>query len=536
MKKTEIKDAFQLYRLIRKKYKNTALLESLGEYDKDTSRYSMIGVIADKVLYEEEERYIVKNLYNDTQRYVDSWMDIIDEWTNEREEKRNIFKIGTIGYIGYENLRFFQRVPVRKKLKCGCANLYLVHYALLYVYDRGLGYGWWIYEDNLFEPFIRQIETEFYRMSQEKNQENVFFTLGDGQADFTHEEYIQSIKQCQEYIRRGDIFQANITMRYHGRYHGDPFLVYEELREITPNPYFAYFDFENPLISTSPESFLRVYDQTVESRPIKGTVRCVIDGVDQGDFLMGSKKNIAENVMITDLIRNDIGRICKIGTVDVPKLCHLKEFNNLYHLETLVTGQIKESIKLSDILKANFPGGSITGAPKVRALEIIDELESADRGPYCGTIGFFGENGYINTSIGIRLIYFDKENYYVHAGGGIVAKSDQEDEYEELVLKIERLLQTLQQHNILLKYRNDLDRLDIEILKLFEKRFLIIEEVSDIKSQYNIPSLQPKRIDDMLEKRKRMIENGELLLRKKFVADLLELIVKEAMEIEERNE
>lgn len=534
MRRTEIKDAFQLYKFIRKKYRDTSLLESLGEYDKDTSRYSMIGVVADQILYEENGEFFVHNLQAHTKKTIDSWTKVLDQWTGNGTGERDIYNIATIGYIGYENLRFFEKVSIREKLKSACAELYLVHYALLYLYDREEECGWWIYEDESYDSMVQELETEFYDWLQKETEELEFYTLGDGQADFTHEEYVKAIKQCLKYIHQGDIFQANITMRYQGRYQGDPFLLYEKLRNITPNPYFAYFDFANPLISTSPESFLRIYGQRIESRPIKGTVRCVIDGVDQGSSLLGSKKNIAENVMITDLIRNDIGRICKTGTVDVPKLCNLKEFNNLYHLETLVTGELKENVRVSDVLRTNFPGGSITGAPKVRALEIIDELEYANRGPYCGAIGIFGGNGYINTSIGIRLIYFDEENYYVHAGGGIVAKSDPEDEYEELVLKIERLLESLKQHNILCKLRNELDELDLNILKLLEKRFQIIEEVSAIKTKYNIPSLQKNRIEDMRRKREEMIEKGELRISKKFCDNLLELIVAESMEIEEK--
>ena len=529
IQKTETTNVLKLYTYVRKKYTYTALLESLGEYDPETARYCIIGVLADQILYEKDGEHYVKELPQNTCYKVEDWTKILDDWTCEERDDASPLQLGTIGYVGYENLIYFENMKIEYRKTSKCPQIFLVHYSLLYVYDRLGNQGYWVKANHISKDVVDELESAFVK---EDTKQEDFYTIGDAEADFTYDDYIRSINQCVDYIKRGDIFQANITMRYHGRYQGDPFILYEELRKTTPNPYFAFFDFEFPFISTSPEGFLKVSDQTISSRPIKGTVRCVIDGKDQKDFLLGSTKNIAENVMITDLIRNDIGRISEIGTVDVPKLCALKTFNNLYHLETVVEGRLKKDVSMSKILKTNFPGGSITGAPKVRALEIINELEFADRGPYCGAIGFWGERGYLNTSIGIRVIYFDADHYYLHAGGGITAKSDAVDEYDELILKIERLLSALKQYNVLAECRQRLDQVDLEILKLFEKRFSIIQEVKEIKEQYQIPAMQESRVNDMLRRRFDMIETGELNLSKSFVQKLLEIVVEEAMNIE----
>jgi para-aminobenzoate synthetase component 1 len=212
--------------------------------------------------------------------------------------------------------------------------------------------------------------------------------------------------------------------------------LYEQLRATTPNPFFALLDFPLPVISTSPERFFSVRGDRITASPIKGTCPCEIDSIDQRHWLEQSAKDRAENIMITDLMRNDIGRVSTKDSVQVDALCAVKRFNNVYHLESTVSGTLRPSVQLSDILRALFPCGSVTGAPKIHAMDIIEELETSRRGPYTGALGFFGSSGWIDTSVAIRIAYFASGRVYVHAGGGIVADSQPELEYKELMAKL----------------------------------------------------------------------------------------------------
>ncbi len=528
-RKSKIKDAFGLYKYILKNYKCTALLESLGEFSEQVSQYSIIGVIANEQLYEKENSYYIKKFKNDEIICVDDWQAVVDEWVGPLGKSADPFQTGAIGYLGYELNRCFEFVPYKEKLKSPMPKLCLTKYDLLYIYDRKSHCAFWI-SQQCMDDEINKIE-EKYNDSELDSFE--FHTFGETKKDFKYEEYLESIKKCVECIKNGDMLQANITMRFHGKYKGSPFVLYKALRNSTPNPFFAYMDFDEPLISTSPESFINVSDGTIVSRPIKGTVRVEIDGQDQSSYLEQSRKNCSENVMIADLIRNDIGRISKTGTVSVPVLCGTRKFNQIYHLETVVKGELKENVMLSDMLKATFPGGSITGAPKIKAMERIDQLEFSERGPYCGAIGFFGSNGFISTSIGIRIIYFSNNKYYLHAGGGIVVGSDPHEEYDELLLKVESLIKTLNKFNVLYELREELDKINIDILRLIGKRTDIIKKITTVKRENNIPIIQQNRMDEILSNAYQINREERLNIPKSFIDNLFQTIFNESMRIEE---
>ena len=530
IRETEIKDAFRLYKYIILHYPSTALLESLGNRESDVAQYSIIGINAEKKLFERQHRYFVKSYYQDSEIETDNWQSVLDDWCAKPGKTNTPLQTGVIGYIGYENLRFFEKINSKIKNASGFPELCLVKYNFLYIMDHITGKAYWVYCGD-FEKIIETIERE-YNVFIVKSSQRSFYTLGDTEKDFDVQDYLDSVSDCIHRIRMGDILQANITMRFHGRFVGQPFELYESLRISTPNPFFAYFDFEDPLISTSPECFLHIAGGIIDSRPIKGTVRTYVDGKDQKDFLENNKKNCSENLMITDLIRNDIGRICKIGSVEVPVLCGTKKFNQLYHLETIVKGKLIDGIKFSEILRANFPGGSITGAPKVKAMEIIDELEFTERGPYCGAIGFFGCEGFVSTSIGIRLIYFHGDTYYLHAGGGIVVNSDPQNEYEELLLKVEPLIGTLKSFNILSEQRETLNEIDSELLVLLGRRMSVVKEVSEIKRDYHIPIEQKDRMNEIFERIKRLNKDLGLNLSEQFIVNIYFLILNESMKLE----
>ncbi|RFB78466.1 aminodeoxychorismate synthase component I [Methylovirgula sp. 4M-Z18] len=268
----------------------------------------------------------------------------------------------------------------------------------------------------------------------------------DWRALSTQSDHEAAVARTIDYILAGDIFQANITRRYSASVPRDfdPFAYYCQLRATNPAPFAAYLDFGDITIaSSSPERFIKVAKSHVETRPIKGTAHRAKDAREDGrraDALQHSIKDRAENVMIVDLLRNDLSRVCEAGTVDVPVLCGVESYASLHHLVSAVTGELSADHDRFDLIRAVFPGGSITGAPKIRAMQIIAELERHERGPYCGTIGYLGFDGTVDLNIAIRTVVFQGCEASFDVGGGITALSDPHAEYDETLLKAKRIL------------------------------------------------------------------------------------------------
>ncbi|MBA7687896.1 Aminodeoxychorismate synthase component 1 [subsurface metagenome] len=253
----------------------------------------------------------------------------------------------------------------------------------------------------------------------------------------------------REYICAGDIFQANISQRFETDLPIPPYELYRRLRQINPAPFANYFNFEGiSVVGASPERFLKVHKDWVETRPIKGTrPRGKTPAQDRAlaRRLLSSLKDRAENVMIVDLERNDIGRVCRYGTVKVTELAILETYPTVFHLTSTVVGRLSEGKGRIDLLKATFPGGSITGAPKVRAMEIIDELEPTRRSVYTGSLGYLSFGGDMDLNIVIRTILVKEGRVYFQVGGGIVYDSEPEEEYMETLDKARALIQALAQ-------------------------------------------------------------------------------------------
>jgi para-aminobenzoate synthetase component 1 len=267
-------------------------------------------------------------------------------------------------------------------------------------------------------------------------------------SSFTHRGYLDALTRVREYIVAGDIFQANLSQRFEAPLTESPFALYRRLRDINPAPFAAFLEFGDVTVaSASPERFLRLDTQRcVEARPIKGTrPRGVYPAHDAalGRALQESIKDRAENLMIVDLMRNDLSRVSLPGSVRVPELFALERYATVHHLVSTVTGVLEPGRDAIDLLCATFPGGSITGAPKVRAMEIIAELEPSRRGVYCGSIGYLSLTGAMDTSIVIRTYQAIRGQVYFSAGGGIVADSDPEQEYRETFDKARALIRAL---------------------------------------------------------------------------------------------
>lgn len=266
-------------------------------------------------------------------------------------------------------------------------------------------------------------------------------------ANMTKKQYVCAIKRIKDYIRSGDIYQVNMTQRFQCKTKDSPYELYNRLRNINPAPFSAYMDFgSGHLLSSSPERFLQIRQGKVQTRPIKGTLpRGATDQEDRLNSrkLFESEKDRSELLMIVDLMRNDLGRVCKTGSVQVTELFHIETYSTVFQLVSTVEGELEEGIHAVDCVKWAFPGGSITGAPKIRAMEVIDEIEPTQRNVYTGSIGYIGFNGDADLNIVIRTILQKDDMAYIQVGGGIVWDSDPELEYQETLVKGKALMEAL---------------------------------------------------------------------------------------------
>ena len=268
------------------------------------------------------------------------------------------------------------------------------------------------------------------------------------EANLTSEEYKHKLMQVDDYIHAGDCYQVNFTQRFKSSYSGDTWQAYKQLRKVAPTPYSAFLDApEQQILSLSPEQFLESKQQQVTTKPIKGTRPRSDDPVQDAALkqeLADSEKDRAENLMIVDLLRNDLSKVCELNSVKVPKLFNIESYANVHHKVSTVTGTLATDCSPVGLLQHCFPGGSITGAPKIRAMQIIEELEPDRRSIYCGSIGYISFCGRMDTSITIRTLLCEQGQIYCWAGGGIVADSDVQNEYEETFSKVNNLLHCLE--------------------------------------------------------------------------------------------
>jgi len=365
---------------------------------------------------------------------------------------------GGIGYFAYELGRQIEVLPVTTRDVMKIPECYVCFYNAVIIYNHQKEKMYISYFDPQCECVIGsldQLKEEMgaippglYRSKgispgwkRIRNDEDMWNQF---RSDFTRREYMAAVNRIKEYILSGDVYQADMTQRFETDMDRiPPWDLYKRLMHINPSPFASYLNFDGvTVVSSSPERFLILNDRYVETRPIKGTVkRGTTPEEDERNkaFLLNDEKNRAELAMIVDLLRNDIGRVCKAGTVKVRAFPELETYSSVHHLVSTITGELLEGKNILDVLKATFPGGSITGAPKIRAMEILDELEPVERGIYTGSIGYLGFNGCADLNIVIRTIIITGNKAHIQAGGGIVADSVDAEEYEETLLKARNL-------------------------------------------------------------------------------------------------
>ncbi|MGY3611137.1 MULTISPECIES: aminodeoxychorismate synthase component I [unclassified Bradyrhizobium] len=363
------------------------------------------------------------------------------------------FQGGAAGFLAYDLNRTLERLPAPGVPGQGLPQSILHFYDVVISFDHRddrcwiVSTGWPEQDPARRRERARRRADEFAaRLAAPKTSRNGSpGRAGAWQSNFSREGYIAAVQRVIGLILAGDIFQANIAQRFTARLSSsfDPITFYCRLRSLNPAPFAALLRYGKLTIaSSSPERFLKLDGRQVETRPIKGTIARPADLRDdrrRAELLLASEKDRAENTMIVDLLRNDLSRVCTPQSVEVPALCALESYASVHHLVSTVTGELAGDEDAVSLLRACFPGGSITGAPKVRAMEIIAEIERVAREIYCGAIGFIGFNGHMDTNIAIRTVTFDDDLAVFLAGSGITAMSDPEAEYDETLAKAQRI-------------------------------------------------------------------------------------------------
>ncbi|MEI8175459.1 MAG: aminodeoxychorismate synthase component I [Candidatus Omnitrophota bacterium] len=369
--------------------------------------------------------------------------ELLKKYANQDHHDEIPFLGGAVGYFSYDLCHFLEELPSTAIDDIQIPDIWVGFYDDIVAVDHTQGRTYKIRLDirggcrttSENPPLLHSITSESGSHEVTSN--------------FLKESYIAAVRKAMEYIRNGDIYQVNLSQRFEAPLTVEPFELYERLRAINPAPFAAYLDCgEAQIISSSPERFLKVdaKSRVVETRPIKGTRQRGRTGAEDReliDELAASAKDRAEHIMIVDLERNDLGRICEYGSIELAESMVSEQYATVHHLVSTITGRLRADVDVVDCLMQCFPGGSITGAPKIRSMEIIDELEPTKRSVYTGALGYIGFNGAMDLNIAIRTFIARRGKVYFQAGGGIVADSDPEAEYQETLDKAQALFDAL---------------------------------------------------------------------------------------------
>lgn len=360
------------------------------------------------------------------------------------------FNGGAIGYFSYDLARRLEHLPA-------------IAVDGEHIPDMAVGiYKWAVVVDHLqqrsflighgIDDYHWQLLKGMFSRNAQNSPPPPFIVTGEITSNLDKPGYAKAFTRIKQYLKEGDCYQVNLTQRFSATCSGSPWTAYRQLRQMNSAPFSAYLNIpEVQVLSSSPERFLKLVNSQVETKPIKGTrPRRAYPASDwhQIDELRNSLKDRAENLMIVDLLRNDLGKTCKKGSVKVPALFSIESYETVHHLVSTISGHLDNDKHALDLLKSCFPGGSITGAPKIRAMEIIEELEPNRRGIYCGAIGYMGFDGNMDSNIAIRTLVHSNGTIRFWAGGGIVNDSDLDEEYQECFDKAAALLNLLRKFSI----------------------------------------------------------------------------------------
>ncbi len=425
------------------------LLDSADSHHPD-SRFDIL-VSSPLVTFETKEGVTKITQDNDISYSDDDPLSLIQHHISTRlstqKPKTHLpFTGGAVGYFSYDLGRYFENLPATARNDVPLPEMAVGIYDHAIVIDNQTHETWLIYHADEPQTFtdIRSLFT-----SPPVTERSAFSLTSSWQSNMNFDEYSAKFSRIKDYLLDGDCYQINLTQRFTAGYTGDEYAAYIKLRQHNKAPFSGFLRFDDfSVLSISPERFIQLQGEQIQTKPIKGTLprgKNPEEDARLAQQLRASKKDQAENVMIVDLLRNDISRVSKPGSVKVPELFAVESFPAVHHLVSTVVGELDEENHATDLIRAAFPGGSITGAPKIRAMEIIEELEPTRRTVYCGSIGYISACGNMDTSITIRTLACYNQQIYCWAGGGIVHDSTVDSEYRETFDKVNKILPVLEE-------------------------------------------------------------------------------------------
>jgi anthranilate synthase component 1 len=441
------------------------LLESIEGGEK-WARYSFLGSGSPIVVYEDQGDLLV--VQGTRKKRIPSRGNPLERLREMMESYRPVtmpdlppFVGGAVGYLSYDMVRTFEDLAARQKDPLNLPDFAFLLTDTLLIFDnvsqkikvvatahvtakgaRGIKAAYRSATERI-ERTITRLKRPLRRTRLHRRRKPVVFTANMSKTDFE-----KMVMRTKEYIRAGDIVQAVLSQRWEANVQAPSLQLYRALRVVNPSPYMYYLRIAGvELVGSSPETLVRCEDGVISVRPIAGTRRRGVNPDEDQQMeqrLLADEKERAEHVMLVDLGRNDVGRVAKPGSVTVDSLMHVERYSHVMHIVSNVTGQLDESKTSYDVLRACFPAGTVSGAPKIRAMEIIDELEPTRRGPYAGAVGYFSFSGNMDMCINIRTVVVKNHQAFIQAGAGIVADSNPEHEYEETCNKAKAMMKAVE--------------------------------------------------------------------------------------------
>lgn len=442
------------------------LLESV-EGGEHMARYSFLGSNPSLVIESKGKDISIRcgeevQTYTTEESPIDELKFIMEKFKFVNVEGLPRFCGGLVGYMGYDMVRFIEDIPDNNAQDFDIPDMQLVLTDTILIFDH-VDHKIKVVSNALikddpelsYDQACKKIDRIMEKLKAGETNAVKPVKTGDMategesiESNFSKEEFCGIVEKAKEYIRAGEVIQIVVSQRLKRRTEKDAFAIYRALRSINPSPYMYYLKFgDYRIVGSSPEILVRCEDDVVEVRPIAGTRK---RGKDEEDDirlekeLLEDPKEKAEHVMLVDLGRNDIGRVCEYSSVNVRELMRIERYSHVMHIVSDVIGDLRKDNDIYDLIKATFPAGTVTGAPKVRAMELIDEMENTRRGPYAGCVGYISFSGNIDLCITIRTIVMKKDTAYIQAGAGIVLDSDPENEYEETLNKARAMIKAIE--------------------------------------------------------------------------------------------
>ncbi|PEA25088.1 aminodeoxychorismate synthase, component I [Bacillus cereus] len=434
-------DFFKQYKFLSKNKPQHILLES-GR----GGRYNIVGLDPVAVIQGKNETLHIRESGKETIKRgnpLDLMQEYMEKWKTDYNPEYPPFQGGAIGYFSYDCIRYIEKLSSLAEDDLNIPDIFFLLFDDVFIYDQKEQVLW------IITHYVDEHEKAEERLNAWKDlwvKEAPKLTMPfecpekkNETVAFTEEGFIKAVERIQEYIGAGDVFQVNLSTRQERTLQTHPLEIYTSLREINPSPYMGYLELGDfQIVSASPELLIKKQGPEVSTRPIAGTRSRGANEQEDEELtreLIENEKERAEHVMLVDLERNDLGRICKYGTVEVDEFMVIEKYSHVMHIVSNVRGEVEEDKDAFDLVKAVFPGGTITGAPKIRTMEIIEELEPVRRGIYTGSIGWIGYSGDTELNIVIRTLLAKDGQAHVQAGAGIVIDSNPKNEYKESLKK-----------------------------------------------------------------------------------------------------